>query len=244
MIERIFAAPWFSLTRLGEAQILLPLVLVAALWLWLRAGERVFARRWLFWLCAATGLTTASKLAFIGWGWGVEAWDFTGISGHAMFAAASLPGLAWVLSRGRGESMQKCAVGLAFALAALIAYSRLEVGAHSPSESLFGFFIGSAASLMSLRQAPALRPNPPAWLPAAVLASLMLLPFHAPPSRSHDWVTRLSLQLSGRSLPFHRCDHQHRRPSAPPVQTGKAAQSAKQIEPALSSITSKPAESS
>ncbi|MBB4846020.1 membrane-associated phospholipid phosphatase [Paucibacter oligotrophus] len=235
MIERIFVAPWLSLTRLGEAQILLPLVLVAALWLCWRAGEAAFVRRWLFWLCAAAGLTTASKLAFIGWGWGVEAWDFTGISGHAMFAAASLPGLAWVLARSRGEWMQKCAVGLAFALAALIAYSRLEVGAHSPSEAVLGFVIGSAASLMSLRQAPALRLHPPAWLPAGVLAALMLLPFHAPPSKSHDWVTRLSLQLSGRSLPFHRWEP-HRRPAAP------KAQSAKQ-KPAFS-ITSKPAESS
>ncbi|RQO59779.1 phosphoesterase [Paucibacter sp. KBW04] len=243
MIERIFAAPWFSLTRLGEAQILLPLVLLAALWLWWRAGERVFARRWLFWLCAAAGLTTASKLAFIGWGWGVEAWDFTGISGHAMFAAASLPGLAWVLSRGRSEWMQKWAVGLAFALAALIAYSRLEVGAHSPSESLFGFFIGSAASLMSLRQAPALRLNPPTWLPTAVLASLMLLPFHAPPSKSHDWVTRLSLQLSGRSLPFHRWDAHRHPPRSPAALPSSPSQSAKQ-RPLFSSITSNPAESS
>jgi len=243
MIERIFADPWFSLTRLGEAQILLPLVLVAALWLGWRAGETAMAQRWLFWLCLAIGLTTASKLAFIGWGWGVEAWDFTGISGHAMFAAASLPGLAWVLSRGRPEWMQKWALGLAFALAALIAYSRLEVGAHSLSEALLGFVIGSAVSLMSLRQAPALRLNPPAWLPAAVLASLVLLPFHAPPSKSHDWVTRLSLQLSGRSSPFHRWDL-HRRPHVRPDLMGGPAQSQKQKELLTSSITSKPAESS
>ncbi len=37
---------WFLLTRLGEAQILLPLVAAAMLWLWLRAGQGGLVLRW------------------------------------------------------------------------------------------------------------------------------------------------------------------------------------------------------
>ncbi|ALT78922.1 phosphatase PAP2 family protein [Paucibacter sp. KCTC 42545] len=219
--------PW--LTRLGEAQILLPLVLVACLWLW-RTSERggrdeaqpgaltpstqlaPVARRWLFWLGAAAALTTLSKLAFIGWGLGIEALDFTGISGHAMFASAVLPMLAWTLVRGRSLRVQRGAVALAFALAALIAYSRLKVGAHSSVEAWAGLLLGSGASLLSLPRrmrvssssASALGQRPPTWLPAGVVAALLLLPIGAPPSRSHDLVTQLALQLSGQQRPFQR----------------------------------------
>lgn len=219
--------PW--LTRLGEAQILLPLVLVACLWLWrtsARGGRdeaqpgaqaplnqlASVARRWLFWLGAAAALTTLSKLAFIGWGLGIEALDFTGISGHAMFASAVLPMLAWTLVRGRSLRVQRCAVALAFALAALIAYSRLKVGAHSSVEAWAGLLLGSGASLLSLPRrmrvssssASALGQRPPTWLPAGVVAALLLLPIGAPPSRSHDLVTQLALQLSGQQRPFQR----------------------------------------
>ena len=42
--------------------------------------------------------TTASKVAFIGWGLGLSALDFTGISGHAMIASAVYPLLLGTLA--------------------------------------------------------------------------------------------------------------------------------------------------
>ncbi|MGS0754580.1 hypothetical protein ACVBEH_07590 [Roseateles sp. GG27B] len=74
---------WLLLTRLGEAQILFPLAAAAAAWLWLRAEQATLARRWVLCLCLSTALTTASKLAFIGWGLGWAA-RFHRHSGHAM----------------------------------------------------------------------------------------------------------------------------------------------------------------
>jgi len=198
--------PWHWLTRFGEAQILLPLVLGAALWLWLGAGQGRLALRWLACISAAALLTTATKLMFFGWGWGVSAWDFTGISGHAMFAAASLPMLAWVALMDRRRPVQRGGVALAFAWAAVIAYSRLPVGAHSASEVLTGFLLGASASVLSLRGLPGPRPAAPLWLPAALVVALLVLPFSAPRSRTHDWVTGLSVKLSGRLQPFNRHD--------------------------------------
>ena len=120
---------WSLLTRLGEAQILLPLVAAAALWLWLGAGLGAAARQWVLSIACAVALTAGSKLAFIGWELGVAAWDFTGISGHAACSAASFPVLAWMLMYGHSKAAQRWAVGLGFALAALIAWSRLAVSA-------------------------------------------------------------------------------------------------------------------
>lgn len=82
---------WHVLTRLGEAQILLPLALLAGLALMRTAQARPQAVRWLSLLLAAAFVTTLSKVAFIGWGIGWRAFDFTGVSGHAMFAAAVYP---------------------------------------------------------------------------------------------------------------------------------------------------------
>jgi len=217
---------WLLLTRLGEAQILLPLVLATAAWLWLGAGQGRLALRWLLCLGVAVALTTFTKLAFIGWEWGMAAWDFTGISGHAMFAAACLPMLAWVALLNQSGQVRNIGVALAFALAALIAYSRLPVHAHSASESLSGFVLGAAASLFSLYGLPEQRPRLPLWLPTALVAALLILPVSAPHSRSHDWVTALSLQLSGRTQPFQRLDLHKRQP-------GKASSSSMQTAPSV-----------
>lgn len=218
--------PW--LTRLGEAQFLLPLAVLGLAWVWRSAGARAAQRAWawraLALLAAVIGVTTASKLAFMGWGLGIARWDFTGFSGHAMFAAAVLPLLTWLAlsasphaasptnvdsSRGRLSTGACCLLGLSYGLAALIAYSRLKVGAHSVSELVTGFALGATASGLSVWLAPPLRRGLPRGLPVAALALLLLMPVAAPRSRSHDWVTQWALQLSGRSQPVERQDLQH-----------------------------------
>ena len=218
---------WPLFTRLGEAQILMPLVALAALWLWLGAGQGQLARRWLLAVGCAVALTTASKLAFIGWEVGLADWDFTGISGHAVCSAAVLPMLGWLLVCGRSRPVRRAGVLGGFALAGLIAWSRLAVDAHSSSEAISGFVLGSLASWIALSGLSRSRSaddkpfaaaggpaaSAPRWLQAAVIASLLVLPFSAPRSQSHDWVTALSMRLSGRSQPFMRHDL-HRQPAA------------------------------
>ncbi|MBT9493102.1 MAG: phosphatase PAP2 family protein [Paucibacter sp.] len=224
---------WQLLTRLGEIQILLPLALLSALWLWRRSAQTEVAKRWMLALGLAMALTAASKLAFFGWGWGIAAWDFTGISGHAMASAAILPRLAWFALMGQATRLRYWGVGLGFGLAAMIAYSRLKVGAHSPAESIAGFLIGSVASLLSLRvsQPAKARAAPPLWLPVGMLAALLLLPLAAPKSRSHDWVLQLSMQLSGRAQPFLRGDLQ-RQPQAVPLSAASSSLARRRPAPA------------
>ncbi|QPF71595.1 phosphatase PAP2 family protein [Roseateles sp. DAIF2] len=204
---------WHLITRLGEAQILLPLVGAAAAWLWLAAEQGRLALRWGLAIGLAALLTTLSKLAFMGWGLGSARWDFTGISGHAMFAGACLPVLAWVGLLARGDRARRVAVVGGFLLAALVAWSRLEVRAHSPSEALAGALLGGLASAWVLWGAPTLRLALPLWLPAGLAAAVLLLPLSAPRSRSHELMMELSRQLSGRQQVYTRHEL-HRRLNA------------------------------
>jgi membrane-associated phospholipid phosphatase len=208
---------WFAVTRVGEAQILLPAFLAGALWLALArpAGARGrlaqgnahahdhparrSAWRWVAAIVATTAVTTVSKVAFLGFGVGIAAIDFTGFSGHSMYATAILPVLLAIVAGWRGAI-----AGAVLAL--LITYSRVDLGAHSWSEAIAGLVLGGAAAGWTLADYLA-HPGAvraPWWLPLLLAAWLTLLPSHAPPSRTHSLVVAISLKLSGRPRPYTR----------------------------------------
>jgi len=208
---------WLGVTRLGEAQILLPAFFAGALWLALArpAGARGrlargdalahdhparrAAWRWVAAIVATTAVTTASKVAFLGFGIGIAALDFTGFSGHSMYATAILPVLAAIIA-GRAGAV----VGVLLAL--LITYSRVNLGAHSTSEAVAGLVLGAAAAGWTLADYLA-HPGAvraPWWLPLLLVGWLAFVPLRAPPSRTHDVVVSLALKLSGRARPYTR----------------------------------------
>jgi hypothetical protein len=211
-------ALWLAVTRLGEAQILLPAFMGGVLWLALAGARsaratpaagaagpgtphpaRETAWAWLSGVIAATGVTTASKVAFLGFGIGSIALDFTGFSGHAMYSMAILPVLAAIMAGAPGAVL-----GVLVALAVLV--SRVELQAHSWSEALSGALLGGAVAVWTLGRylrRPALL-RAPWWLPLALAGWLVLLPWRAPPARTHDMVIALSLWLSDRTEPYTR----------------------------------------
>jgi len=199
-----FHSFWHTVTRLGEAQILLPALAVVLVWFALRPQSRPVAAVWLGCIGLAALLTTVTKVAFIGWEVGYAPLDFTGISGHSMFAAAVLPVLAGTAASAASPRIKLLALIASYGFAALIAVSRVTTGAHSVSEAIAGFLIGSIASLLALRLATAPRTQAPKALLAGLLAWMVLTPAGAPPSRTHDWVTHLSVTLSGREQPYTR----------------------------------------
>lgn len=200
------ASFWHLITRLGEAQILLPAGLLAALSLARRPEGRPLVAWWLALLGAATLLTTASKVAFIGWGLGSAELNFTGISGHAMFAAAVYPMLLGALNSRASPPGRRLAVVAGALLALLVGASRIVIGVHSASEVVSGLLVGGTASAaaLALIRLPRALINP--LIPAIVALWLLLTPAHAPPSQTHSMVTRLSLALSGHKTPYTRAD--------------------------------------
>jgi hypothetical protein len=195
---------WRLITRLGEAQILGPAALLAALALLRRPGARPLATRWMTLLSLAVFVTTASKVAFIGWGIGSAELDFTGISGHAMFAAAIYPVLLATLTGAASPAARWFAVVAGIALALLIGISRLVLGAHSPSEVFAGWLVGGAASVIALTMEVHAPGRVGVVIPVVVALWLVLMPVQAPASGTHTMVTRLALALSGHKTPYTR----------------------------------------
>lgn len=208
---------WVAVTRLGESGILLPAFVAGALWLAFarppgsrgrvalgaaRARDhpaRDSAWRWVAALLATTIVTTVSKIAFLGFGIGSAALDFTGFSGHSMFSMGILPVLGALVAGRIGA-----AGGVSLAL--LVMVSRVNLGTHSWSEAVSGLVLGAGVAWWTLslylRHPGAVRA--PVWLPLLLLAWLTLLPWRAPPSRTHDVVVSVAMKVSGRPRPFTR----------------------------------------
>lgn len=225
------AAAWLLFTRIGEAQMLLPAMAAALAWLWLSPESRPLAKAWVLAGLVVTAVTTASKIGFIGYEFGWAAIDFTGFSGHSMFAALILPVLARIAAGRAAPPWPRIAVALGYALAAAIAYSRIVTQAHSTSEALAGFVLGGAASAWALLATRSSVAGPPAWLLAALLAWMLAMPVGAPPSRTHDWVTAISLELSGRAVPYTR-HKMHRDAAAERRRATPSASGEFQLQPA------------
>ena len=205
---------WPLLTRLGEAQILLPAAALALLALLRDPPGRRLAAWWIGLGAAAVLATTASKVAFIGWGIGSAALDFTGVSGHAMFAAAVYPllfgalapSLARLLSPARQAAPETVwlAVGAGAALALLIGVSRVAVQAHSVSEVVAGLALGGSVCAVALWRSQPPQRALTLWVPALAVVWLAATPTLASASQTHPLVTRLALALAGHERPYTR----------------------------------------
>lgn len=197
---------WHLLTRLGEAQILLPAAALTMIAWCTRAKTRNLALGWLLLIITAAVITTASKVAFMGWGIGWAAINFTGISGHAMFAAAIYPILMVTFLSGQWRGNRQLSLALGCALAVLVGVSRIEVGAHSWSEVLAGWAVGGAVTAAALAFSSAsvvlIRPV----VPVILLAWVAVMPFELHASPTHALVTRLAMAMSGNETPFKRSD--------------------------------------
>jgi membrane-associated phospholipid phosphatase len=197
---------WGVVTRLGESGIVLPLVLVVAIGLGWSARRPERALSLLLPVALAALLVLATKIAFMGFGWGIAGIDFTGISGHAMLAAAIYPVLVVVFVPPAGPR-RALAEATAATVVVLVAVSRVAIGVHSASEVLSGCAVGALAAAVATRsigRAGGVRLSL-AWLAPALAWLLLSLP--APPvMASHDWITGLAMSLSGRDRPYVRAD--------------------------------------
>ena len=197
---------WHLVTRLGEAQLLLPAALASGLAMTRTQIGRGVAARWALMLAVATLITLATKLAFIGWGVGSAVLNFTGISGHAMLAAAIYPVLFGTLSTQSPNSTRWLALLTGYGLALTVGISRIVVEAHSSSEVLGGFLLGGITGAVALRLVTAPRWPISVALLAVAVAWFSVVPTLSPALPTHSAVTQLALAVSGRAKPFTRRD--------------------------------------
>ena len=186
---------WFFLSAAGDSRWLLPMTLV--LLCALPSSRARLKWRWLTAICSTAAVTLASKLAFMGWGIGIERLHFTGFSGHAAMSSVAYPVIGLMLG---GASRHGRAIGLlsGCALAIAIAWSRIPLQAHSLSEIFAGLTLGLVASAWTLRaDTHPQRPAAAAVLAAAVIG--LVLPLSLPHLPTHQLVIALAKALSGRT---------------------------------------------
>lgn len=195
---------WTALTHLGNSTLLLPAALLLALWL-LHVRQWSLARDWLAAFGGAVALVLASKLAFMGWGLGIAAWDFTGISGHATVATGVFTFGAWLLAAHGPRREQALALGAGLLVGVLVGVSRLELQVHSVSEVVAGCALGAAAAGWPVWRAAGPRPRlHRRWVPAMLAAVLGLVPQLGRPAEPHGLVLQIALMVSGRGEVYTR----------------------------------------
>jgi membrane-associated phospholipid phosphatase len=198
-----FNLSWYLITEAGGMQVLGTLGLVLAIWLCCERQWRL-ALNWVWGYGGVMALVVASKLLFIGWGFGSRALDFTGFSGHAMRATACGPVLAYLLFYHAPPRWRTLATMGGVLIGGLISYSRLMVHAHSLSEVLSGGALGLALAawfLLKVGQAQRFRFNL-----ALILVGLLglLIVRHSEPMPTHSLMVNLTLKLTGHARPFVR----------------------------------------
>lgn len=200
---------WMTLTNLGAAAAILPMVPAIGLALWQEKRPGV-ALIWAAALFAGILLVLVSKFAFIGWGLGIASLDFTGVSGHTLLATAILPVVFAWLPLPRHWSAWATLLGVC--LVALVGWSRVVLNAHSWSEVAAGWCLGamvSGAALYQMERAKANQPVLPVvrgGIVAALLLIVSLSQMAAVKLPVHSLEVRLALALSGHERPFSRRD--------------------------------------
>lgn len=187
----------------GDTVVMLPAA--AAIMGWLLIGKAWRMAFW--WGCLfALGLfiVLATKVAFIGWGIGIEALDFTGISGHAMRAAAVFPVIAYLMLEYSAPRIKKLGVAIGIAAGMAIGISRLALHYHSPSEVIAGLLLGTGIALGFIRLLFAWRmPRLNRWLVGLSMCALIPTSY-AEPAPTENWVNAIALYLSGHEKPYVR----------------------------------------
>ncbi|VVE61704.1 phosphatase PAP2 family protein [Pandoraea captiosa] len=209
---------WITITDFGSAAVTVPLAIALTLWL-------VCARAWhtaLVWVAlfgAGSFVVAVSKVMFLGWGLGVREIDFTGVSGHTMFAATIYPVMAWLLLRKLAWPWRALGVLAAAAGSVAVGVSRIALSAHSVSESVAGCLVGfSVWAAFAWFTRGDDTPNLKTLPMAASLFALMIW-LHGESVPTQRWITDIALVMSGREQPFKRYSWLARKsapvPSAP-----------------------------
>ncbi len=195
---------WQTLTAVGGLPLTGPIALAIALWLVAGRSWRL-ALYWCVLFLAGMAVVVATKVAFLGWGIGSQALDFSGFSGHAMRAAAVFPLAFFLALQNAAPSTRTAGVLFGIACGVMISVSRVVVGAHSVSEAVLGCALGLGVAFTFMWHAKAGKcfvPHP--VLIAASVCAVLVIPTPDTAPVTQQTMIRLALFLSGHERPFVR----------------------------------------
>jgi len=205
---------WWDLSLIGSVAVTGPIGIAIAVWLLLGKSWRL-SLAWCLLFCGGMALVVATKVAFYGWGIGVEAVDFAGFSGHSMRAAAVYPVTFYLIYRSSGRRAGYLAAAAGVLLAVLISISRVMVHAHSVSEAVTGALLGFAvAGLFIWYVSTEGHLAVSRILVAMCMPILLVTPQHGDAIHAEGWISQLAMLLSGHDRPFSRLQWRMPKPPA------------------------------
>ena len=208
---------WHALAAFGDSSVLLPCGVLIALVLFPRIPTRRLCAAWLTLLIGTGAIVAATKVLYMGWGFGLASVDFTGLSGHAALSFLVWP-VTFFLFFGQARKARALAAAAGIALAAAIAVSRLQTHAHSASEVVLGGILGGGISSFYLLHYRRVLQTvaPRRWLAVILAVPLVIGYLHAAPTESI--LAALARALSGHSYVYTRQDlHSSAFPGLPRV---------------------------
>ncbi|GAA5176702.1 hypothetical protein GCM10025771_12060 [Niveibacterium umoris] len=195
---------WALLTQLGTAALIVPVAALVAFGA-TRAGGARFAVRWFALLIAGAAVVLATKIAFMAWGFGSADLDFTGISGHSMLATAIVPVVCVALGGGGNGRRRVLLTVVGLLICALVAYSRIVLGAHSISEAVAGWTLGALVALAAtLDSVPSGVQRFRALVLFASVALLLCAHSSLGLPSAHRWEAWLAARMIGKDCLFTR----------------------------------------
>ena len=138
---------WNAISDLGDAAVTLPLAAACAIWIAL--SDRRLATYWLIFLAAGVALVGTTKILYAGCGIEINEIGFRVVSGHTMLSSAVWTTCIALLLRRAGLASIGVSIGLASG--ALIGAARVFEEAHTVSEVIAGWMLGSAVALFFVR---------------------------------------------------------------------------------------------
>jgi membrane-associated phospholipid phosphatase len=205
---------WSEITRFGDATITCFAALAIAAWL-LAEKENRLALCWSLLFATGMAVVVVTKMAFIGWGIGIRSIDFTGFSGHAMRATAVLPVLFYLMLEKAPRSLRGIGALCGLIVGMVVGISRIAVHAHSVSEVITGWMLGAAVSISFIWVAgTTLRRH--VFNPVRITVSMLAL-LTAPyvhPAPTQQWLTKITLYVSGHDTAYPRTGWKHAKPRA------------------------------
>jgi len=196
---------WQTLTYFGDSMLLLPSAVVLAVALFYNTSRLTTVITWLVSFGTAGLVVSVSKVLFLGFLIGSARYNFTGFSGHTTMSTTFWPIFFWFIARGLSLSRPLVIVGIGYVFALTIAYSRLVLHAHSPSEVISGFLLGTCCSLgfLALQRDVAFKPI--SWSEIVLIVALPLyIMLQGKPATTQHFLGTLAAKIAGMEQPHTR----------------------------------------
>ncbi len=194
---------WHGLSVTGSLAVTGPIGIAIAVWLLAGKSWRLTAA-WCVLFGIGMALVVATKMAFVGWGIGVESVEFAGISGHAMRASAVFPVAFFLAFRSSSTPLRWMGTLVGVALAVLISVSRVYVQAHSQSEAVSGCVLGLVVAAIFIWYASTEHHMALSRLLVVLCIPIVLIAPRVEPVPAEMWITQAALWLSGHDQPYTR----------------------------------------